>query len=142
MHLNILTPVKALYDDEIDELIIPTVGGEIAILPNHVNLFTKIEPGEMIIKAKGREQYLAITGGFLQIQKNVITVLADYAVRSEEIEADKALAAQKRAEEILKKKEEGVSEQDYAVARSEMTRALLELKISQRRRHARNVQTG
>ncbi len=134
MHLKIVTPEKVIYDDQIDELIAPTITGEIAILPHHIDLITQLKEGEMTIKIKGREQHLAVTGGFLQIQNDLITVLADYAVRSEEIDTKKALEAQKRAEEILKKKREEISEKDFAIAQADLRRALLELKIAKRRR--------
>lgn len=136
MHLEIITPEKILFKEEIDELIVPTVSGEIAILPHHVNLLTEIIPGELTIKIKNKEQHLAITGGFLQIAHNSITLLADYAVRSEEIDAKKALEAQKRAEEILKKKAEGISQRDFELAQSEFRRAIAELKVANRRRRA------
>jgi F-type H+-transporting ATPase subunit epsilon len=88
----------------------------------------------MTIKTKGREQHLAVTGGFLQVQNDLITVLADYAVRSEEIDTQKALEAQRRAEEILKRKREEISEKDFAIAQADLRRALLELKVAKRRR--------
>lgn len=134
MHLEIITPEKVIFDDEVDEVIAPTVNGQIAILPHHVNLLTQLTAEELIIKAKGKEQYLGITGGFLQIQNDKITVLSDYAVRAEHIEVQKAMEAQKRAEEILKKKRENISEEDFSLAQGELLRSILELKVAQRRR--------
>jgi F-type H+-transporting ATPase subunit epsilon len=134
MYLKIVTPEKVIYDDQIDALIAPTVTGEIAILPHHIDLITQLKEGEMTIKTKGREQHLAVTGGFLQVQNDLITVLADYAVRSEEIDTQKALEAQRRAEEILKRKREEISEKDFAIAQADLRRALLELKVAKRRR--------
>jgi F-type H+-transporting ATPase subunit epsilon len=136
MYLEIITPEKVLFKEEVDELIVPTVNGEIAILPHHVNLLTEIVPGEMTIKIKNKEQHLAITGGFLQMLNNTLTLLADYAVRSEEIDAKKALEAQKRAEEILKKKSEGISQRDFEQAQSEFRRAIAELKVANRRKRS------
>ena len=134
MHLDVITPEKTIYSGEIEELAINTANGEIAILPHHVNLFTRIMPGEMIFKVNKKDQYLAVTGGFLEISDNVITVLADYAVKADEIEVDKAIAAQKRAEEIIRRKKEGVSEKDFATAQADLRRALLELHVANRRR--------
>lgn len=134
MHLEIITPEKVIYDGEVDEVIAPTVNGQIAILPHHVSLLTQINPEELIIKSKGKELYLAITGGFLQVQNDKITILSDYAVREEHIEVEKALEAQKRAEEILKKKREHISEEDFSLAQGELARSLLELKVVKRRR--------
>ena len=133
MYLEIVTPEKVVYKEEIDELIVPTVNGEIAILPNHVNLLTQIDAGEMVIKVKKKEQVLAVTGGFLQIQNNNITVLSDFAIRSEEIDAKQALEAQKRAEEMLKKNKEDMSERDFAQVQADMRKAILELKVARKR---------
>ena len=134
MHLEIITPEKVIYKGEIDEIIVNTADGEIAILPHHVNLFTKVMPGEVTLKISGKEQFLAITGGFLEVSKNKVTILADYAVHAEEIDVEKALEAQKRAEEILKKKKEHLSEEDFAIAEGDLRRALLELHIANKRR--------
>lgn len=133
MHLQIITPEKIVFDEEIEEIVVPTLSGEIAILPHHIDLLTQIVPGEMAIRHNNKTQHLAITGGFLQITNNSVSILADYAVRSEEINTQKALEAQKRAEELLKKKEEGISEKDFAIAQADIRRAVLELKVAKKR---------
>lgn len=139
MNLKILTPEKVAYEGEVDELIVPTTNGEITILPHHVDLLTQVGEGEITIKSKGKNQHIAATGGFLQINKDTITLLADYAVRSEEINAQKALEAQKRAEEILKKRAEDVSERDMALAQAEMRRAIMELRVARKRKAGHTV---
>lgn len=133
MQLKVITPEKVIFDDEAEELIIPTINGEIAILPQHVDLLTQLAPGEMIIKVKGKNHHVALTGGFLQIEDGNLSVLADYAIRSEEIDAKKASEAQKRAEEILKNTEK-VGERDFAIAQMDIRRAVLELKVAKKRR--------
>jgi len=133
MQLKVITPEKVIFDDQADELILPTVNGEIAVLPQHVDLLTQIAPGEMVIKTKGKNHHVAVTGGFLQIDKGVLTVLAEYAIRSDEIDAKKAQEAQKRAEEILKNVEK-VGERDFAIAQMDIRRAVLELKVARKRR--------
>lgn len=133
MQLEIITPEKITYQGEVDEIVINTADGQIGILPHHVNLFTKVMPGEVTLKIGGKDQYLAITGGFLEVSNNKVTILADYAVHAEDIDVDKALEAQKRAEEVLKKKKEGISEQDFASAQGAFGRAILELSVARRR---------
>ena len=135
MQLEIVTPEKILYQGDVDQITLNTASGKISVLPHHVNLFTKIVPGELLLKIESREQYLAITGGFLEVSNNKVTILADYAVHADDIDVDKALEAQKRAEELLKKKEESMDEQDFAEARAELSRAILELHIANRRKH-------
>ncbi len=137
MQLKVVTPEKIIFDGEIEELVIPTVTGEIAVLPHHIDLLTQVVAGEMTIKQKGKEHHVAVTGGFLQVDKGVLTLLSDYAIRSEEIDMKKALEAQKRAEETLKKKQEDLTERDFAVAQADMRRAILELKVANKRRSSR-----
>lgn len=131
LHLEIITPGKVVFEDDVVQVVVPTTSGHITVLPNHVALLTQIAPGELVIKKDGREHFLAITGGFFQIDNNKAVVLADYAVRSEDIEIAKAQEAQKRAEKVM---EEKVSEKDFALAQSELRRAILELKVAHRRR--------
>lgn len=133
MNLEIVTPEKIIYTGEVNEIVVNTADGQIGVLPHHVNLFTKVEPGELILKVNNKDQFLAITGGFLEVSNNKVTILADYAVHAEEIEVEKALAAQKRAEEILKRKSENINERDFAEAQATFKRALLELHVAQRR---------
>lgn len=139
MDLEIVTPEKTIFKDTIDEIALNTADGEIAVLPNHVNLFTKVMPGEVVIKYdKNKELFMAITGGFLEVSNNKLTLLADYAVRAEEIEVEKAVEAQKRAESVLKKAKEDVDERDFATAQGELRKAILELHVAKRRRHAKH----
>ena len=134
MKIEIVTPEKIIYSGDIDQLTVETVEGRIAILPHHVNLFTKIKPGELHMKIADKEQFLAVTGGFVEVSNNKVTVLADYAVHAEDVDVEKAMAAQKRAEELLKKKEGQLNDQEYAELQSALGRAILELDIANRRR--------
>ena len=135
MYLEIITPEKKLLSEEIDELTVQTVQGEITILPHHESLVTQLVSGEAIVTIKGKQLFLGLTGGFLEVNNNKITILADYAVKAEDIIVEKALAAQKRADEILKKSKEGLSAKDLAAAQSEMVKALMELHVANRRKH-------
>lgn len=132
--LEIITPEKVVYKDEISEVVVPTVDGEIAILPNHINLLTQVNPGELIIKKGVSQQYLAITGGFLEVNDNKISILADYAIKAQDIEVARAQEAKKRAEKIMSEK---ATDNDLRVAQAEMIKAILELKVATR--HKRRV---
>jgi F-type H+-transporting ATPase subunit epsilon len=125
--LEIITPEKVIYKDEVSEIIAPTVNGEIAILPNHIDLLTQIRPGELVIKKGASQQSLAITGGFLEIQKNKVSILAEYAVKAQDIEVAKAMEAKKRAEKMLSEK---ATDKELKIAEGEMIKAILQLKIS------------
>ncbi|MDP3726854.1 MAG: ATP synthase F1 subunit epsilon [bacterium] len=134
MIFEIITPQKIVFQEEVDEITAPTATGEITILPSHVGLLTKIAPGELTIKKGAQARFFAVTGGFLEVEKDKITILADYAVRSEEIEVAKAIEAQKQAERLMKDAKEKASEKDFALAESELRRAILELKVAHKRR--------
>jgi F-type H+-transporting ATPase subunit epsilon len=137
MHLDVVTPDKKLISEEVDEVIVSTPNGQIGILPHHENYVTQVVPGELEVKVKGKTRYYAITGGFLEVANNKVTILSDYAVPSEDIQVEKAMAAKKRAEELLRKKGEGISERDFAAASSELQRAVSELHVANRRRKTR-----
>jgi F-type H+-transporting ATPase subunit epsilon len=127
--LEIITPEKVIYKDEAQEVIVPTEKGEIAILPNHINLLTKIIPGEMIIKKGSDHQYLAITGGFLEVANNKISVLAEYAVKAQDIEVARAMEAKERAEKVMSEK---TTDNEQKIAQAEMIKAILELRVATR----------
>ena len=134
MYLQIITPEKSVFDEEVDEVLAPTEKGEIGILPHHISLVTNLVPGELTIKQKGKEKAIAVTGGFLEVAHDKVTILADYAEHADKIDTQKAQEAQKRAEQILSKKPEDLNEHDIIMAQAELRRALLQQHIAQRHR--------
>lgn len=127
--LEITTPEKVIYSDEVGEVVAPTADGEIAILPNHVNLLTQIKPGELIIRNGSAQHYLAITGGFLEVNNNKVTIIAEYAIKAQDIEVARALEAKKRAEKVMSEKS---TDNELRIAQAEMIKAILELKVATR----------
>ena len=132
--LEIITPEKVVYKDDVDEVVAPTINGEIAILPSHVDLLTQVSPGELIVKKGSSQLYLAITGGFLEVSDNKISILADYAIKAQDIEVARAQEAKRRAEKLM---EEKTSDNDLKIAQGEMIKAILELKVATK--HKRRV---
>ena len=132
--LEIITPEKVVYKDDVDEVVAPTINGEIAILPSHVDLLTQVSPGELIVKKGSSQLYLAITGGFLEVSDNKISILADYAIKAQDIEVARAQEAKRRAEKLM---EEKTSDNDLRIAQGEMIKAILELKVATK--HKRRV---
>jgi len=128
INLLILSPEGTVYSGSVDEVMFPTVLGDIGVLPGHMPLFTKLKEGEIIVKKGAEETSIAITGGFLEITKDKVNVLADYAIRSQDIEVEKAEQAKKRAEEALS------SEKSYTLAEKELKKSILELKIADKYR--------
>jgi F-type H+-transporting ATPase subunit epsilon len=127
--LEIITPTKLVLSEDVDEVTLPTVNGEISILPNHVDLLTKIKPGEMTIHRNGKIELFAITGGFLEISNNKVSILADHAIHADNIEIAKAEQAKERAEKAMKEKG---TEQDFRIADAELRKAILELKVARK----------
>jgi len=129
LQLEIITPEKIAYKDDVDEIVVPTAQGEIGILPNHINLLTQINPGEMTVKKGHHLQHMAITGGFLEVNNNQVSIVAEYAVKAQDIQVAKAMEAKKRAEKIM---EEKLTDNEQKVAQAEMIKAILELKVAER----------
>lgn len=134
LDFKIITPEKIVFKDEVDEIVVPTRSGEIAILPNHVNLLTQISPGELIVKIGLATQSIAITGGFMEVSDNKISILADYAIKTQDIEISKVQEAKKRAEKIMQEK---TSEKDFKIAQGELLKSLLELKVATKHKRRR-----
>ncbi len=132
--LSILTPQSQVYNGEADEVIVPTVNGEIGVLPNHVSLLTQILPGELRVKNSGKTNYFAIMGGYLEVNNNKVNVLGDYAIRAEDIEVAKAEQAKAKAEKM---KQEKVSLEDLATIQGELAKSILQLKVARRHRSGR-----
>ena len=124
--LEIITPDGVTYKDDVQEAIVPTTTGEITILPNHISLVTEVTHGELIVKKKDKTYSMVITEGFLEVVKNHIVILANYAVRAENINIAKVEEAKKRAERLMKEK---TSDIDFRVAEADLRKAMLELKI-------------
>jgi len=130
-YLSIITPEKEVYKDEVSEVVAPTIDGEIAILPNHINLLTQIKPGELIVKKGSDYQSIAITGGFLEVNDNKVSILAPYAIKAQDIQVARATEAKERAEKIMKEK---ATDKDFKIAQGELFKSLLELKIAGKHR--------
>jgi F-type H+-transporting ATPase subunit epsilon len=126
-HLEIISPEGVTYNDEVQEVILPTTTGEIAILPSHAPLFTKLSEGEATVIKDKKEINIAIFGGFVEVTRQKVSVLSDFAVRADSIERGKVEAAKKRAEEILDGK---IANEDFAMAEKELQKALFSLKIA------------
>jgi len=100
--LEIVTPEAKVYSDTIDSVVIPTVEGEIGVLPGHIPLLTQIENGELRVTKGAVSTLLAVSGGFAQIDGDRVRVLAEHAITEEKIDENAVEAALKRAEQELK----------------------------------------
>ncbi len=103
--LEIVTPEARVYSDVIETVVIPTVEGEIGILPGHIPLLTQVEAGELRVSKNGRTEYLAVGNGFDEVDGDKVSVLAESAIDEAKIDEDAVAKAQARAEEALRGRE-------------------------------------
>ena len=138
--VDIVTAERVVLSEEgVDEVVAPGIEGELTVLPMHAPLLTMIKPGVMRIKKANDETEIAITGGFLEVRENRVTILADAAERAEEIDVAAAEEARQRAERQLEQRETDV---DLARVAAELQRQLLRLKVAERRRRRTGVRPG
>ena len=101
MHLEIITAERHVYSDEVDMVIAPGFDGQLGILPMHAPLMTMLKPGELTVRKDGENMYVAVSGGFMEVLGNKVSVLADACERSDEIDEQRAEQAVQRAQERL-----------------------------------------
>jgi F-type H+-transporting ATPase subunit epsilon len=131
LHLEIVTPERLAYEDDVDMVICPGTDGELGILPHHAPLISTLGFGELKIRKGGQEEYFAIAGGFVQVRPDKVVVMAETADMASEINLEAAEQARREAEKALS---EGFSEPaDLARARAAMERALVRIRVAERR---------
>jgi F-type H+-transporting ATPase subunit epsilon len=129
--LEVVSAERLVFADDVNAVIAWGVQGQLGILPQHAPLMTMLQSGDLLIRKDNEEQYLAITGGFLEVRPDEVIILADACERAEEIDIARAEAAKRRAEESLKERLPGV---DIAAAEAALCRSLARLKVAERRR--------
>jgi F-type H+-transporting ATPase subunit epsilon len=137
IHLEVITPERKVYDDDVDMVIAPGSEGYLGILPHHAPLLTGLGPGEFRVKKGGVEEVLAVFGGFMDVRGDRVVVLTDAAEPAEEIDAQRAQQARDRAQEQLAQAGT-LSAADEARARVALQRALVRIRVSERRRRTRS----
>ena len=133
LQLEIVTIERKVFDDQVNMVVAPGSAGVLGILPRHAPLLTSLNFGELQIKKDGEEdQFFAIGGGFMEVQPYHVVVRADSAERAEEIDAARAEAARRRAEELLTHARQ--DQIDFERAQVSLRRSVLRLKVVRRRR--------
>ena len=132
IHLDVVSVERTVYSDEVDTVVAPGIEGEMAIKPRHASLMTALNYGQLVIKKNGLpDEIIAIGGGFMEVRPDRVTVLADSAERSEDIDIAEAEAARKRAQDLLA---QPLQPEDEERALAALKRARLHLKIADQRR--------
>jgi|SRR5918996_1937076 F-type H+-transporting ATPase subunit epsilon len=131
LRLEIVSPERRVYDDEVDMVIVPGRNGQLGILPRHTRLISSLGVGELRIKKGGSEESLLISGGFVEVRPDRVIVMADLAEHSDEIDESKAVEARRQAEAELEETKDPV---DIARVRAALQTALMRERIATRRR--------
>ncbi len=133
LHLQIVTANRTVLTEDVDMVIAPGRAGELGVLPRHEPLLTTLKPGELRVLQNGQWTYLAVAGGFMQIDPRGVTVLADAAERADEIDETRAQEARRRAEDSLQNTQDI---QARAQMQEALLRAIARISVLQRRRGA------
>ncbi len=130
IHVDIVSAEGEIYSGDANMVFAPARMGEVGIAPRHAPLLTALKPGEVRVEdTEGKEHFFYVTGGMLEIQPHLVTVLADTALRGEQLDEAAALAAQQEAEKAL----EGASgETDLAQAQAELAEAQARYRAAQK----------
>jgi F-type H+-transporting ATPase subunit epsilon len=131
LKLQIITPDATVYDDDVEIVMLPSVGGQIGILPHHVRLMTVMVRGEMIVRKDGRAQFLAVGEGLVDVTGDRVSILTDMAIAVENIDEAMAEEARQRAAAQLRDK---LSAEEVASVNAALARSTTQLHIKRRRR--------
>ncbi len=131
--LEIVTPDARVYTDTIDSVVIPTVEGEVGILPGHIPLLTQVEHGELRVSKGAETLYLAISGGFAEVEGDRVHVLAEQAITEEKIDEKAVEEAIKRAEKEIDESKH-IDPQQYEHLQSLIRYSGVQLAVKRRRR--------
>ncbi len=131
LKLQIVTPEAVVFEDEVDEVNLPTLSGEIGVLSNHVPLVSLVRAGEIRIRKDKNITYLATYGGCIEIEKEGVKVMVDMAERVEEIDELKAIEAKKRAEHLLEEAADNIA---FGEATALLEQSLARLKVVKRKK--------
>ena len=133
VHCDVVSAEESIFSGLVEIAVFPGEAGELGILPRHTPLLTRIKPGTIRLKLQNQTdfEFVYVSGGMLEVQPDMITVLADTAIRAHDLDEAKAMEAKKRAEEALANRK---AEMDYALAEIELAQAIAQLQTIQRLR--------
>jgi F-type H+-transporting ATPase subunit epsilon len=131
LRLEIVTPEAMTFSEDVDMVTLPGSEGEMGIYPQHVPLMTQVVAGEVIARKDGRDLFLAVGEGFVQITGERVAIMTDMAIRAENIDEAKVEEARRRAEARLAEK---LDEEDTAMVQAALAHSLAQLKVKRRQR--------
>lgn len=133
LHVDIVSAEQSIFSGTAESVVVPAEMGEVGIYPRHAPLLTRIKPGTVRIKIPNEsEELIYVSGGILEVQPHVVTILSDTAIRGKDLDEEKALAAKLSAEEAMKNR---ASAMDYARAQAELAQAVAQIQAIQKLRN-------
>ncbi len=135
LRVDIVSAEAEIYSGQAEMVVAPAEMGEVGIAARHAPFLTRLKPGEVRVKVSNAETLpFFISGGMLEVQPNVVTILADTAVRAKDIDEAAAIAAKQSAEEMLADKS---GKLDYAVAQAKLAEAVMQLRTLEKYRSSK-----
>ena len=131
LRLEIVTPEATVYSEPVEMVTLPAVEGQMGILPQHVRLITQLVPGELTVRKDGREEFLAVGEGLVEVTNNYVSIVTNMAVGLESIDEAAAEEARQRAAARLKEK---LSAEEIASVNAALARSLAQLNVKRRHR--------
>ena len=129
LKLEIVTPEATVYSEVVEYVILQGVEGQLTILPQHTRLMTQLVPGEMVVRKDGKDEFLAVGEGLIQVTGDQVAVLTDMAVGAANIDEAKAEEARQRAAARLREK---LSAEEVAAVNASLARSLAQLQVKRR----------
>ena len=134
VHVDVVSAEESIFSGEAEFAVFPGESGELGIYPRHTPFLTRLRPGTVRLKIPDRDEFelVFVSGGILEVQPSLITLLADTAIRAHDLDEAKAIESKKRAEEALKTRS---ADFNYAAAEAELAQAVAQLKTINRKKH-------
>jgi F-type H+-transporting ATPase subunit epsilon len=131
LKLEIVTPLEIAFSEAVEMVTLPAIDGQMGVYPAHVRLITQIEPGEIIVQANGRERFLAVGEGLVEVTPTSVSIVTDMAIPAENIDEARVEEARARAAARLREK---ISDEEVTTVNASLVRSLAQLQVKRRRR--------
>ena len=130
LRFEVITPEGTVYSGNVNMVTLPSIEGQIGVLPHHVRLMTQVVPGEIIVHEGGEDRFLAVGGGLVDVSADRVTIVTDMALEVDRIDEARVEEARRRAEARLREK---ISNEEIASVNASLARSVAQLRV--RRRH-------
>jgi F-type H+-transporting ATPase subunit epsilon len=131
LRLEIVTPTEIAFSADVEMVTLPAVEGQMGVYPAHVRVITRIEPGEIIVQSNGRDRFLAVGEGLVEVTPTNVSIVTDMAIAAENIDEAQAEEARARAAARLREK---ISDEEVATVNASLVRSLAQLQVKRRRK--------